>query len=55
MFLKVSMAFVVITPDRGFLESAVHPLNLSVGPGVIDLDYLSAPAPVWHKKSLVEM
>lgn len=30
------MAVVVVSLDRRFLERPVHPLDLSVGPGVLD-------------------
>lgn len=31
------MVVVVITLDRRFFDSTVHPLNLAIGPGMIDL------------------
>ena len=34
---KLLVAVVVVTFDRGFLDRAVHPLDLPVGPGRLDL------------------
>lgn len=35
MIFQLPVGLVVVSPDGGFLECAVHPLNLAVGPGVI--------------------
>ena len=34
MRLKLGMSVVVITLDRRFLDRAVYPLNLTIGPGM---------------------
>ena len=35
MFSELPMCFVVIAPDGGFLERAVHSFDLAVGPWVM--------------------
>ena len=37
MIFELAVGFVVITPDGGFLERAVHPLDLAIGPRVVRL------------------
>ena len=34
---ELRLGFVVIAPNGGFLEGAVHPLDLTIGPGMIRL------------------
>ena len=37
MFSELRVGLVVIAPNGGFLEGAVHPLDLTVGPGMVRL------------------
>ncbi len=47
MILELLVAVVVVAPDGGFLDGAVHPFDLTIGPRVIGLGeaVLDAVAP----------
>ena len=42
---KLLVGLVVIAPNGGFLEGAVHPLDLTVGPGMVRFGEAVLPSP----------
>src|SRR5215212_6988800 len=53
---ELCVAVVVIAPDRRVLDGPVHPLNLAIGPGMIDLReaVLDAVPGIKHLSRLVQ-